>query len=439
MTSNSGDNSEGTAEGVAGSIPEEAGAETRYAEVLAKLFAARRSGIDLGLGRIGKCLDALALAKTPHVVQIAGTNGKGSTANFIAQALIANDVSVGVFSSPHLLSICERFVVSGRPISRETFVRAYDAVVVGDARELTFFEQITAIAAWVFADAKVEVAIYEVGLGGRLDSTRAIPADIGVVTGIGIDHCEFLGDTVELIAKEKAGIYRQGCPAIVGLSATPEVRAVLASEAEAVGSHVQWVGPEHAARVPALIALGSHQNENAAAAIAVLQTLRERGLHLDEERCRAGLASATFAGRLQQVDDVLWVDGAHNAHAAQALAQAIASWQPGATLIVGMSAGKDIHGFLAPLLGHVGHCIATQASSERAAPPSEIADAARALGLASVGIARTVPLAIARARASFPQKRILLTGSLFTVADALATLNPGALDPIVVSDPSSAA
>ncbi|MBL4636864.1 MAG: hypothetical protein JKY56_23635, partial [Kofleriaceae bacterium] len=344
---------------------------------------------------------------------------------------------------PHLLSICERFVVSGRAITRETFVRAHravaDSAAAEEASQLTFFEQITAIAAWVFADAEVDVALYEVGLGGRLDSTRAIPADIGVVTGIGIDHCEFLGDTLELIAKEKAGIFRRDCPAIIGLSATPEVRTVLASAAEVVGSHVRWVGSEHSARVPDLLALGSHQRENAAAAIAVLQALRERGLHLDEERCSVGLANATFAGRLQQVDDCLWVDGAHNAHAAQALAQAIDTWQAGATLIVGMSAGKDMHGFLAPLLGHFGRCIVTQASSERAAPMSELADAAQALGMANVGIVPTVSLAIEKARASSPGKPILVTGSLFTVADALAALNPGAVDPIALSDPSSAA
>lgn len=410
---------------------------SRYAEVLGALFASRRSGIDFGLGRVRKCLEVLALPSPAHVVQVAGTNGKGSTANYIAGALEANGVATGVFSSPHLLSICERFRISGKPVGRKDFVRAYNAVeyCIG---ELSFFEQITVLAAWLFADAGVSVAIYEVGLGGRLDSTTALPADIGLVTGIALDHCEFLGDSLEEVAAEKAGIFREDCPAIIGLSATKAIRELLATLAQKRGSHVRWVGDEHRRALPPLTLAGAHQEENASAAMAVVGELQRRGLLLDSQVCRAAIANAKFPGRLQEIADNLWVDGAHNSQAAEALAAAILDWES-VILVVGISAGKDVEAFLRPLQACCHTLIVSEAQSDRALAASAIAEVASTLGFGQTLQEADLPLALERARELAGPRAILVTGSLFIVADALAMVSSEAKDPILLSDPAGVA
>tara|TARA_R110002073_G_scaffold24260_5_gene81960 strand:- start:2214 stop:3479 length:1266 start_codon:yes stop_codon:yes gene_type:complete len=404
-----------------------------YAAVLAKLFGARRAGINFGLERMDACLAKLALSHTPRaIVQVAGTNGKGSTSTYLEQILLQAGHTVGVFSSPHLLSICERFRINGRSASRERFIAAFEAVQEL-AGELTFFESITAIAAWLFNDAKVDVAIYEVGLGGRLDSTTAIASTLSIITGIGIDHCEFLGDSLEEIAMEKAGIFRPGVSAILGRSAPESIRTLLAEQAE----KPLWVGDEHLAALPANLAMpGAHQRENAACALLAAQTLRgEQGIAIEARHIAAGLCTARLPGRMQEVQPGVWIDGAHNVQAAEALASLLEG-QGKVTLVVGLSNTKDIAGFLAPLRPYVAQLIATAGRGDRAYSAAQIGEAAEALGFASVQVegdsARAVALAMKRPEPT------LITGSLLLLGEVLSDMGDPSADPIVVTDPSKA-
>jgi dihydrofolate synthase/folylpolyglutamate synthase len=404
-----------------------------YAQALAQLFAARRAGIDFGLERMRDCLQALALQHKPKaVVQIAGTNGKGSTSAFVAQILQTAGYRVGVFSSPHLLTICERFRIDGKNVSRKRFVEAHEAIGALEAN-LTFFEHSTGMAAWLFDDANVDVAIYEVGLGGRLDSTTAIPSTLSIVTGIGLDHCEFLGDSLEDIALEKAGIFRPGVPAILGLSASPSIRSLMASKAE----RPLWVEAKHLDAVPPRLALrGLHQRRNAACALLAARTLRdEQGLDVTDSDVEAGLATATLAGRMEEVEPGLWIDGAHNPQAAQALA-GLLEGGPTVTLVVGLSNTKDIGEFLAPLRPHAHRLIATEGQGDRAYPAGKIADAATSLGFLNVEVETNSAQAVARARTLGGD--VLVTGSLLLLGEVLSDLGKPGADPMVLTDPSKA-
>lgn len=401
------------------------------------LFAARRKGIDFGLQRIRDCLQALALPKPGIVVQVAGTNGKGSTCQMLACALRASGLSVGVFSSPHLLTVCERFGLDDGPVSRDRFLAAYQAIEV-HAGVLTFFEQMTAMATWIFADAKVDVAIYEVGLGGRLDSTTALEVDLSLVSGIALDHEEFLGSTLEDIAKEKAGIFRPGVPALVGLSASSAIRESLAAHARNAGAVPILVDDSHLARVPASLRLaGLHQRRNAALVVAACESLIRSGIRIPEEAISTGLSSASLSGRFQKISDFVWVDGAHNAQAAEALAALLSHAYPGErwVMVVGLSQEKRIADFLRPLLPHCSRLVVTSGASDRAQDVELIADAADVLGV-QAHIVASVSDALAWAQATFPRQRILVTGSILLLGELLASLGHGLTDPLWLSDPS---
>ena len=412
--------------------------DAAYLPALQALFASRRKGIDFGLERMRTCLDALALPGECTTVQVAGTNGKGSTAQMLASVLRAAGYSVGVFSSPHLLSICERFSLDDGPVSRERFLAAYRAVQP-HAESLTFFEQVTALAAWIFADARVQVAIYEVGLGGRLDSTTAIPADLALVCGIGLDHEEFLGSSLQEIAAEKAGIFRSGAPAIIGLSAPPDIRELLADIARKRQALPVLVDARHRDEVPGTLGLiGAHQRANAALAIAACHALRASGLDISRQAIERGLAVASVAGRFQKVGERLWIDGAHNAQASEALAALLASETPDKpwVMVVGLSKEKRIADFLRPLLPHCAALYATAAANERAQNADAVADAASALGASQVEVVADSGEAVRRALANFPEQPVLVTGSLLLLGEVMAGLGLGQPDPVWTSDPS---
>ncbi len=405
-----------------------------YTDVLTALFGARRKGIDLSLERVQSSLRVMGLEDggAPRAVQIAGTNGKGSTAKCLASILEASGLRVGVFSSPHLLSLCERFTIDLEPVSREELVRAYRAIA-SHTEELTFFEQVTLMAAWLFRNQWVDVAIYEVGLGGRLDATTAVSSQIGVVTGIGRDHCEYLGTEEREIASEKAGIFRSKGYAVVGLSASDEIRTQLCEVADSVGAQTWKVGDAHIAMVPEeLKLLGTHQRENAASAVAAALALRASGVEITDAAIEEGLLRVEMAGRLQEVEAGLWVDGAHNAQAAVALAAAVASRGPW-VMVVGLSVGKEIRDFLAPLHSHCEHLIVTEAANERACCAEQIAS--EASDFPAVEVCKSAALALAQARSVAGARPILVTGSLLLLGEVLQHLGHGPADPILVTDP----
>lgn len=418
----------------------------RAASILARLPA---STIRLGLDRIQRACDALGRPQGAFPsVHVAGTNGKGSTCALLAAALRASSKRVGLYTSPHLVSFPERIRVDGDPVSEEALdaamerlVRAWPALLdPTDPDCLTYFEAATALAFVVFAEAEVDVAVLEVGLGGRLDATNLEGKDLraAVVTRVALDHGEFLGDDLEEVAREKGGIARSGVPLIVGMQ-RPASRAALREQGERHGADVVDVeavtrlregpaglvyeGPRWRLEGLRLGLLGSHQRENARVALATLEALGE-----PPEAARVGLAQARWPGRLQVVSErpLIVVDGAHNPEAAQALAREFRALWPGRSphLVFGVVAEKDRRPMMEALfpLARAVH-LAPPAIDRAVAPEAVAAEAARLGGPVEVSLHGGVAEALEAARAGAgADGAVLVCGSLFVVGEALAAL-----------------
>jgi dihydrofolate synthase/folylpolyglutamate synthase len=410
-----------------------------YADVLARLFDARRAGIVLGLDRVRAVLDRLGNPerRLGAVIHVGGTNGKGSTVAMVAALARAAGKRVAVYTSPHLSSLRERIVVDGAMIDEADVVAAYDAVAAAGGDALTFFEQITVIALVHIAGVAPDVTVLEVGLGGRLDATNVVDADVAVVTGVALDHQAMLGDTLRAIAGEKAGIFKSGRAAIIGAAGEPEAVAWLTEAARAAGSDpVIVVDRDRAAAAPAVGLVGAHQRTNAAAAIAALDAL---GIDPPVD----ALAAVSFAGRFETVarDPEVILDGAHNPHAALALAATIAARdQPHPrVLVLGVSADKDVAGIVAALVPVVDHVVATAYAQPRALDPAALAAAVGTTVAPPTTVAITAgidrALAVARALAT-RAGTVIVAGSLMLVGEARTRLLGGPVDPIAVTDPA---
>lgn len=439
--------------------------EVRYRQLLDELFGARRAGVVLGLERMRAVLAALGDPQDQlgTIVHVAGTNGKGSTVAMLAAMLAAHGLKVAVYTSPHLATVRERIVIAGEMIGRAELLAAADRVSASAARQglaLTFFEQITAIALVAMAAARPDATVLEVGLGGRLDATNVVTSAVAVVTGVALDHQAMLGDRLELIAVEKAGIFRRGVPAVIGRSGEEEAVPVLEACAAAAGAApVLVVSEVDVAAVPGELALrGAHQRRNAATALAALRLLVERGVIGDDAAARArGLGAARHPGRFEEVarQPRVIVDGAHNPHGAAALAQAIgdeleAGRLPAPrVLVVAVSSDKDVAGIVGPLLPHFSAVIATAYGQERALAASALAARIAALREAApqalrealmqmtLEVAAAAPEALARARQLAGEGgAVVVAGSLFLVGEARVHLLGGEVDPVRLSDPS---
>lgn len=417
-----------------------------YDETIDFLYRLQWHGIRLDLGPAERLLDA---AGRPHeryrVIHVGGTNGKGSTAAMLASMLGAAGYSVGLYTSPHLIDFTERIRVDGRPIGRDQVVGLTEdlrAVLPADI-EPTFFEFTTAMAFLAFARAAVDVAVVEVGMGGRLDATNVVRPLVSVVTNVDLDHQRYLGDTVGAIAREKAGIIKPGVPVVTG-AAHPDALAVLAEVAAGRGSSLTVVGRD--VRVtglsPALFAyegvverldgltcplLGRHQMTNAATALAAIEHARDRGLFVPSDAIRRGLARVRWEGRLEVVKSrpLILVDGAHNPAGADALAEflrAERARRPGARLVVvfGILAEKDLRGIIdrvGPLADEV---VLTESGYHRAASVEALRTAASSLTVPVrlvPDLARAVEETEARLAAD---DWCVVTGSLYTVGEVKA-------------------
>ncbi|MEA5422191.1 bifunctional folylpolyglutamate synthase/dihydrofolate synthase [Synechococcus sp. CCY9202] len=295
----------------------------------------QRRGVDLGLERL-----TCALADLGHperrfrTVQVAGTNGKGSIATLVHAALLQAGIRCGLYTSPHLVSWCERIRLGAAPIPAPELRRQLEALQrVGQRHRLTPFELVTAAAFCAFAEADLELVVLEVGLGGRLDATTVHPRrEVIGFAAIGMDHAEFLGSDPGQIAAEKAGVLRPGSVAISGPQ-SPAVAAVLQERAETVGAELRWIEPAvaadrgddwlHSDGLTYRCGLsGAVQRHNSAVALGMLRALIEGGWPISEEAIAAGFAAARWPGRLQPVHwqgRSLLLDGAHNLPAAEAL------------------------------------------------------------------------------------------------------------------------
>ena len=364
------------------------GREQAWQAELEWLFARQRFGVHPGLGRVQALLARLGDPQASfRTVLVGGTNGKGSTAATLAAMLRAGSVRAGLFTSPHLTRFTERFVVDGQELPEEVVGAALVRVrPEAEAVEASFFEIVTALGALLFAEAGVQVAVMEVGLGGRLDSTNALDPVLSVVTNVALDHTEFLGDTLEAIAAEKAGILRAGRPAVVGVAAG--VEPMFASTGADLwrlddhllgtrllgweGAQVTLRGPDGPVTLPTPL-LGAHGGRNAAlAAVAALR------LGLPAGAVTRGAASVQWPGRLEvlawQGGRVL-LDGAHNPDGARALADALRDLGVGPLpLVFGAAGDKDISGVAAALRSCASEVILTRAAlSPRAADPQALA------------------------------------------------------------------
>ena len=397
------------------------------------------------------------------VIHLTGTNGKTTTSRMIDALLRALDLRTGRFTSPHVERMTDRISIDGEPLTDEEFVRAFNDVApythVVDANQehpLSFFETIVGMAYAAFADAPVDVAVVEVGMGGSWDATNVADGRVAVVLPVAVDHARYLGDTPADIAVEKAGIIKPGAVAVLAQQA-PDVAEVLLGRASEVGASVVREDVEFGvvSRVPAvggqavtlqglrgrydelfLPLYGAHQAQNAAVALAAVEAFTGEE-PLGDEIVRAGLAEVTSPGRLEIVrrGPTIVLDAAHNPHGAQATAAALEDSFAFSPLIgvVGVMADKDAEGLLAAFEPHLSHVVCTQNSTARSMPAHELAVVAREVfGEDRVSVtprlseAIDAAAALAEAGEAFGDPlgsgAVLITGSVVTVGEARTML-----------------
>jgi len=385
-----------------------------------------------GLERMERALEALGHPERRQpVLHVGGTNGKGSTCAMAAAALAEAGLAVGLYTSPHLVRFNERIQVRGRTIDDGALADAVDEVrracpwheAGAEADRLTYFEFATLAGLVHFARAGVDVAVVEVGLGGRFDATTAIAPRVTAVARIGLDHTQLLGDTVEQIAFEKAGIFKPGVPAVVHAHQPPGALEVLRAEALRRGAPfvvapAGWDGP---------IALrGAHQRGNAGLAAAALRELARSGVPIAEEAIARGIAAVRWPGRLEEVGGVL-LDGAHNPDGAAALAAALAALHPGrpVELVFGVLADKDHAGMLRALAPAARRLHLVAPVTPRARPAADLHAQARALGADADLHPRLEDALRCATRAAADGALVCVAGSLYLVGEARALLGGG--------------
>lgn len=382
----------------------------------------------LSLDRVNRLLERLGRPEQAYpTIHIAGTKGKGSTAAMIESSLRTAGYRTGLYTSPHLHTFRERMRVDNELITREHFAQLAAELEpqVAAVEGLTWFEIVTTLAFVFFAQSKVEVAVLEVGLGGRFDATNVVIPLVSVITSLSLDHVNLLGNTIEQIAFEKAGIIKRRVP-VVSAPQVPEAAEVIRRVARMCAAPLTLVpqpppllASQSPEKRPPLPLLGAHQLINASVAVTALQLARQRGLRVGDDAILRGLATVQWPGRLEVLshDPLLVVDGAHNGDSARQLAQAlhdvfqIEQW----TLIIGISADKDIPAILEALLPRAEQVIVTRAANQRATNIEELG-----AQVADRGYAPTLTANVADALeiALQGQTPIIVTGSLFTVADA---------------------
>lgn len=386
-----------------------------FARELEWLYGTQLFGIKLGLENMRRLIDLIGLpGKAQPIIHVAGTNGKGSTCAMIDALSRAGRHSTGLFTSPHLVHFTERIRVDGVPIPEAEATRRLrvirEKIAAWDPHP-TFFEIATALGLWWFRDAGAQVMVLETGMGGRLDATNVFTPRACVITPIGLDHTQWLGETIAQIAAEKAGIIKPGVP-VVSAPQDPAALEVIERVAAAQGAPLTvvdfpWPGPISLA--------GAHQRWNAAVALAAMGAA---GLAAPPE----ALARVDWAGRFQRLgwDGRTVLDGAHNPHGARAL---VATWREvfgleKAVIIFGAVASKDHAEVLATLLPIAERFVLTTVDSPRAVPAAELAAAAPADARVTATLAEALALA-PRGPAHPP---VLVCGSLYLVGQALARL-----------------
>ncbi len=453
-----------------------------YQDTIDYLYQLQWHGIRPGLARMASLLSLLDHPQEKfRSVHIGGTNGKGSTATMTASILEESGYRVGLYTSPHLIDFSERICICGIPISHDVIVQLTEKIrqtIENQSPQLstriTFFEFTTAMAFLYFAEEAVDIAIIEVGMGGRFDATNHLKPLVTAITEIDLDHEHYLGKSLVEIASEKAGIIKKGVP-LVSCSEPSEVASLLEKISQAKKAPLFRLGQEiQGFPVPAtsppqtqdggqkmhyrgikdylleLPLLGRHQIKNASMAIGIVELLNKQGLSISEAGILKGIKNVRLSGRLERVQSspCIMLDVAHNSASANRLADYLKETQSNnygkQWLIIGIMQDKNIEAFLKPLLACTDELVLTRPEVERAATPERIADIVKRLAetddrskVIKVTIREKVAEAISYVKSRIqPQDRLTITGSFFTVGEAKTALSNKNAEPIIHSTSS---
>ena len=401
----------------------------------------RYAGEKNGLANMRALLERMGNPeKQLKMVHVAGTNGKGSTCSMLERMLRGCGYKTGLYTSPYLMRFPERMRVNGVPIDDESLVRIASRVreetemLLQEGVKPTTFELGTAITLTYFAEQQVDIAVIEVGLGGRLDPTNVIMPEVCLIAPIGMDHTKVLGDNLIQIAGEKAGIIKEGIPVAVAPQQNDEILQVFRRAAEQKHAQLLEVRREAIEELSAdakgarfiyrgqnarINLAGDHQIENACLALSGIELLRTRGFDLPEEKALEGLERAIWPGRLEWLDDQLLIDGAHNPHGAKALYAYAKKHLEGRRIVpvIGMMKDKDVESCVSLYADLAKEAVATQVDYPRAMPHEELRELLRSKGVNAVSES-TIPAAVERAKKIAGKDGIVLVcGSLYVVGE----------------------
>ena len=420
-----------------------------YTRCLDSMYSMRRFGIILGLETTAGILEGLGNPQdTFSSIHIAGTNGKGSIASALASILQKAGYRVGLYTSPHLIRFNERICVNGTPIDDDNVVSSWEAVksVHHGDREPTFFEFSTAMAFHEFGRRKVDWAVIETGMGGRMDSTNVVTPAVSVITNISLEHKTYLGSTIKAITGEKAGIIKPGVPVVTGVS-QKRARSVIEDTAarqaaplftmgrdfrvrRTANGRFSYQGMDHHWKGLQTGLMGGHQVDNAALVLATSELVMRDGANLCKDHIQYGLAQNRWPGRLEVVSKKPYVilDGAHNLMAARRLSRFLQDALAGRriTMVAGILDDKPFEAILKDLVAPCERLIITRARIDRSLPSETLAAAARPL-IGDIQIIEDVGQAVHHAIAtSAPDDAVCIAGSLYVVGEAKAALEKSA-------------
>jgi dihydrofolate synthase/folylpolyglutamate synthase len=374
-------------------------------------------------------------------IHVVGTNGKGSTSAFLSSILTASGLRTALFTSPHLVNFTERFRVDGHEISQQRLEPLLDAVLAVAPEEATFFEIVTVLAALYFSEERVDIAVMEAGMGGRSDATAALPGMLTIITPISLDHCDYLGATLEEIAVEKAGIAKPDTPVIIGRQPI-EVQKAISNGFQQNNSQLIRAGTDFSSRWNSDSTLdytgihvsldrlspgipGRYQAENAALALAAAEILVTRGMHIPVTALRSGISSAQWPGRMETIPGPppRLLDGAHNRAGTAALAEALAEYRyQKLHLVLGIMADKDVSEIVSALAPLAATCYCVSPAMERAMDDVKLAAIITDRGIPAIACGSVAHGIASAQRAAEACDLILVCGSLFTVGEAKAWL-----------------
>lgn len=411
-------------------------------DVLEKLYARRRFGIKPGVDRVGKLLGRLGNPeKQFRTIHVVGTNGKGSTSAFLSSILIHAGHAIAQFSSPHLVRFTERFRINGEEYSADKLADRLTTVLEVAPEEATFFEITTALAAYIFSEERVELAVMEAGMGGRSDATAAFDGEMTILTPIALDHTDYLGTTIEGIAREKAGIIKPGNRVITSAQSNT-VLEIISQQCCSGGSIASFFGTDFSAvwntngtidycgigrtltQIKPGIA-GRYQAMNAAVALAAAEALESGGFHIPPASFTEGITTAHWPGRMELVPGQprLLLDGAHNPAGAAALAEALSEYSYSRLLMVtGVCDDKDIEQIYTPLLPLVDVVFTVTPAVERAMKDVDLSHFFHQQGVSSQPCGSVVAGINNACSHASESDLILVCGSLFVVGEAKAWL-----------------